>query len=188
MTTTSPSSLTGTYRLDPARSRIGFVARQLLVARVRGAFTEFSGDVSIDAAQPGRSSAEVTMDVASLATGNARRDRHLLARFFDAVHHPRITFRSTAVEQLGRDRFRIVGGLTVRDRTRTVVVDVTRSRVATADGGVVFHGRTTLDRRDWGVTWNVALEGGGAFVSNTVVVELDVVGRADVVSGVATRS
>lgn len=177
MTTTTPTSLTGTYRLDPAQSRLGFVARHAVGPKVRGAFESFGGRAHLDFAEPERSSAEVTVDVDSLTTGNTRRDEHLRTSFFDAADHPRITFRSTAIHRLGGDRFRLSGELTIKDRTRPVGIDVTRTGAADDPDGnsrVRFQGRATLSRKDWGVTWNVALGAGGAFVANKVTLDLDV--------------
>lgn len=175
--TTQDTSLTGTYVLDPAATRLGFVARQAVVAEVRGAFESFAGRLHLDFADPGRSSAEVTVEVASLNTRNSRRDRHLLTGFFAAADHPRIAFRSTGARPLGADRFRLMGELTIKDGTRPVAVDMTYTG-ATDDGrGTVragFTGRATIDRRDWGVAWNAVLEGGGALVSNEVTLELEV--------------
>jgi polyisoprenoid-binding protein YceI len=178
MTTTARPSLTGTYRLDPAGTRLGFGARQLGVARVRGEFTVFAGGLHLDLGRPGRSSAEVTVDVESLTTGNRRRDQHLRTHFFDVAHHPRITFRSTEVDPLAVGRARVIGDLAIRGTTRPITIDVVRTGALVEPDGtslVRLRGRATVDRRDWGVTWRAAIEGGGAFVSNTVAIELAVV-------------
>ncbi|HTE71608.1 MAG TPA: YceI family protein [Actinomycetes bacterium] len=178
MTTTARTSLTGTYLLDPARTRLGFVARQLGVAKVRGKFAAFAGGIQLHFADPARSSAEVTVDVDSLTTGNSRRDEHLRRHFFDAAVHPRITFRSTAVDVLAADRARVTGDLTVRGTTRPLTIAVVRTGALIDSEGssrVHLRGRATLDRRDWDVTWRAAVEGGGAFVSNRVAIELDAV-------------
>ena len=179
MTTTARRSLTGTYRLDPARTRLGFVARQLGVAKVRGEFTAFAGGLQLDLGRPERSSAEVTVDADSLTTGNNRRDEHLRTFFFDVAHHPQVTFRSTAVAPQAADRAQVTGDLTLRGITRPLAIDVVRTgALIEPDGSSRIHlrGRAILDRRDWGVTWRAAIEGGGAFVSNLVTVELTVVG------------
>ena len=178
MTTTARPTLTGTYLLDPAGTRLGFVARQLGVAKVHGRFTAFAGGLHLDIGRPARSSAEVTVDVESLTTGNSRRDEHLRKHFFDAIHHPRITFRSTEVEPVSAGRARVTGDLTIRGTTRPLAIDVVRTGALVDPDGtsmVRLRGRAKLDRRDWGVTWRAAVEGGGAFVSNTVEVELAVV-------------
>jgi len=177
MTPTPPAALTGTYRIDPSRTRLSFVVRQAMIAKVRGAFDRFSGLADLDFADPARSRVEVTVEVASLTTGNARRDAHLRTSFFHAAEHPRIDFRSTVVDALSDDRYLVTGELTIKGRTRPVSIEVTRTGMALDPDGtsrVEVHGRGTLDRRDWGVVWNVAAEGGGAFVGNTIVVELEV--------------
>jgi polyisoprenoid-binding protein YceI len=177
MTTTTPTALTGTYRLDPRRTRLGFVARQAMVAKVRGTFDTFTGLAHLDFADPARSRVEVSVEVASLTTGNARRDAHLRSSFFDATEHPRITFRSTRVDVLTDDRYLLTGELTIKDRTRPVSIEVVRTGTSIDPDGtsrVELRGRGTLDRRDWGVAWNAAAEGGGAFVGNTIVIELEV--------------
>ncbi len=177
MTPTPPAALTGTYRIDPSRTRLSFVVRQAMIATVRGAFDRFSGLADLDFADPARSRVEVTVEVASLTTGNARRDAHLRTSFFHAAEHPRIDFRSTVVDALSDDRYLVTGELTIKGRTRPVSIEVTRTGMALDPDGtsrVEVHGRGTLDRRDWGVVWNVAAEGGGAFVGNTIVVELEV--------------
>jgi polyisoprenoid-binding protein YceI len=177
MTTTEPTSLTGTYLLDPAHTRLGFVARQAVVTKVRGAFETFDGQVYLDFADPERSSAEVTVDVASVNTHNTRRDRHLRKAFFDAANHPQITFRSTAVHRLEHDRFRLTGELTIKGHTRPVTIDFTHTGAAKdpyGDTRAGFEGQATLNRKDWGVTWNVALETGGVIVSDKITLELEV--------------
>ena len=177
MTTTTPAALTGTYRLDPHRTRLGFVARQAMVAKVRGTFDTFTGLAHLDFADPARSRVEVTVEVTSLTTGSARRDAHLRRSFFDATEHPRITFRSTSVDVLTDDRYLLTGELTIKDRARPISIEVVRTGTTIDQDGtsrVELCGRGSLDRRDWGVAWNAAAEGGGAFVANTIVIELDV--------------
>lgn len=184
MTTTEDTSLTGTYRVDPAHARLGFVARHLMLTKVRGAFEAFDGHAHLDFAHPERSSAEVTIEVASVNTRNTRRDEHLRTRaFFDAADHPEMTFRSTAVDALGADRFRLTGDLTVKGHTGQVTVDFTYTGVANDPAGDIragFEGRATLDRRDWGLTW------GGVLISDAITLELEVVVRSD--SRVTTAS
>ncbi len=130
MTPTPPAALTGTYRIDPSRTRLSFVVRQAMVAKVRGTFDRFSGLADLDFADPARSRVEVTVEVASLTTGNARRDAHLRTSFFHAAEHPRIDFRSTAVDALTDDRYLVTGELTIKGRTRPVSIEVTRTGMA----------------------------------------------------------
>jgi polyisoprenoid-binding protein YceI len=135
--------LNGTYELDRTRTRIGFVARQLAGAPVHGSFHTFAGGGRFRPADPASATAEVSIDAASVTTGNARRDRHLVSpAFLDADEHPRITFRSTAVEPVDGSRARLTGDLTIRGRTEPVTAEVTctesvvtRIRSLTGDGG-----------------------------------------------------
>lgn len=172
MTTTTPASLTGTYLLDPAHTRLGLVARLAGVSKVRGAFDAFDGHVYLDFTDPERSSAEVTIDAASVNTGNTRRDRHLRSSdFFDAADHPRITFSSTAADRLDDDRYRLTGELTIKGHTGRVTVDLTHTGTAEDPSGNTragFVGQTTVDRRDWGLAW------GGVLISAAVTLELEV--------------
>jgi polyisoprenoid-binding protein YceI len=177
MATTKPTSLTGTYLLDPAHTRLGFVARLAMVTKVRGAFDTFDGQVYLDFADPERSSAEVTVDVASVNTHNAQRDEHLRRSFFDAANHPQMTFRSTAVHRLEHDRFRLTGKLTIKGHTRPVTIDLAFTGVAEDPCGNTrtgFEGQATLNRKDWGVTWNVERALGVVFVSDEITLEFDV--------------
>lgn len=177
MTTTKPTSLTGTYVLDPTHTRLGFVARQAIVTKVRGTFETFDGQVHLDFAGPERSSAEVTVDVASLNTHLRRRDEHLRKAFFDAANHPRITFRSTAVRRLDHDRFRLAGELSIKGHTRPVTIDLTYTGAARDPHGHTragFEGQATLNRKDWGVAWNVERALGGVLISDKITIELEV--------------
>ena len=173
-----PAELTGTFTIDPTHSRIGFVARHAMVTKVRGSFTEFSGSATLDAANPSASSAEVTIAVASIDTANAQRDEHLRANdFFDAPTYPEITFRSTGVEVLGADSFALTGDLTIKGTTKPVTVEFEHTGVATDPYGNLragFEGRTVINRKDWGVSWNAALETGGVLVSEKITLEFDV--------------
>jgi polyisoprenoid-binding protein YceI len=120
----------------------------------------------------------VWIDVASLKTHNTQRDEHLrTGEFFDTVNHPHITFRSTAVERLGHDRFRPTGDLTVKGHSRPVIIDFTHTGVAKDPYGNTragFEGQATLNRKDWGLTWNAPLESGGVLISDKITLELDI--------------
>ena len=173
-----PTELTGTFTIDPTHSRIGFVARHAMVTKVRGAFTEFSGSATLDAANPTASSAEVTISVASIETANPQRDEHLRTNdFFDAPTYPEITFRSTGVEVLGADAFALTGDLTIKGTTKPVTVEFEHTGVATDPYGNLragFEGKAVINRKDWGVNWNAALETGGVLVSEKITLEFDV--------------
>jgi len=177
-TTTVPASITGTYTLDASHSRIGFAARHAMVTKVRGAFNEFEGSGYFDAEQPERSSVELTIQAASIDTGNADRDGHLRSNdFFAMDEYPEITFVSTAVEQTGDDEYRVTGDLTIKGVTKSVSVDFELAGAAVDPFGnhrIGLEGKTTINRKDFGVNWNAALEAGGVLVSEKVVLEFDV--------------
>lgn len=174
----APASLSGDYVVDAAHSRIGFVARHAMVTKVRGQFNEYAGTAHLDFTDPSASSAELTIEVASIDTRNAQRDGHLRTNdFFDAENFPQITFRSTGVEVLGGDRYRLAGDLTIKGRTLPVGIDVEYTGSAVDPFGntrVGFEGSTTVNRRDWGVEWNAPLEAGGVLVSEKVTLEFEV--------------
>jgi polyisoprenoid-binding protein YceI len=168
----------GQYSLDAAHTRIGFSARHAMVTTVRGAFTDFEGTATLDATDPTRSSARVTIRAASLSTGQEQRDAHLRSPdFFDVETYPEITFVSTAVEQIDEDTLRLTGDLTIKDVTRPATVEFTFNGLAKDPFGNVragFEGRGVLNRKDWGLSWNAALETGGFLVSDKIKLEFDV--------------
>ncbi len=167
----------GTWQIDPSHSRLGFVARHAMVTKVRGSFTDFIGTITIDAAAPERSTAQVTVQLASVDTGSAERDAHVRsADFFDVVNNPEMTFQSTAVRQDGTD-FVLTGDLTIKGVTRPLEIELEPTGVVRDPFGNTrsgFAGEATLSRKDYGLTWNVALESGGWLVSDKIKLELDV--------------
>ncbi|MDP9865388.1 MULTISPECIES: YceI family protein [Streptosporangium] len=180
MTTTATdfAKLTGTYTIDPAHTRIGFVARHAMVTKVRGAFNEFEGTAVLDGDTPANSTATVTISAASIDTRNAQRDEHLRSNDFLAMEsYPEITFVSTAVRQTGDADFEVTGDLTIKGVTNTVTIPFTYEGAATDPFGNVrvgFEGAVTINRKDYGVTWNAALETGGVLVSEKIVLEFEV--------------
>jgi polyisoprenoid-binding protein YceI len=166
----------GTWRLDPNHTVIGAVARHLMVTKVRGKFTSFSGAVHI-VDSPEDSWAELEVDAASIDTGVEQRDEHLRsADFLDVENHPKITFKSTLVEPKGGDTLRVTGDLSIRGVTRAVTLDVTFEGVSPDPWGGTRAGFTisgVLHREDWEMNWNVALETGGVLVSRTVELEIE---------------
>lgn len=170
--------LSGDYTIDPAHSQIGFTARHMMVTKVRGAFNEFAGRIHLDAARPSGSSAEITIQVASVDTRNAQRDGHLLGSDFFAIdQYPEIAFRSTAVERTGEDEVRVTGDLTVRGVTRPVAVDLTFTGAAVDLQGTLrvgFEGAARISRKEWGMNFNVALDAGGVLISDEVRLELEI--------------
>ena len=180
MTTLAPdiTTLTGDYSLDTSHSRIGFVARHAMVTKVHGGFGDYEGHLHLDQDDPSRSSAEITINVASISTGNADRDAHLKsADFFEVERFPTITFTSTSAEALGDDSYRLTGDLTVRGVTRPVSLDLQFTGAVRDPFGlqrVGFEGTTVINRRDFGLDFNVALDAGGLLVSEKITIELDV--------------
>lgn len=177
-TTTLPTTLTGSYAIDPAHSRIGFVARHAMVTKVRGSFNEFEGTGFFDAENPENSHLELTIQAASIDTRNEDRDGHLRSNdFFDMEHYPEIRFVSTAVEAVDDDRYRVTGDLTIKDATKPVTVDFEYEGAAVdpyENQRIGLEGRTRINRKDWGVSWNAALETGGVLVSDKVDLEFEV--------------
>jgi polyisoprenoid-binding protein YceI len=180
-TTTVPSDLeqlTGTYTIDPSHSRVGFVARHAMVTKVRGGFNDFAGTFTIDGANPSASTAELTVEAASIDTRNADRDAHLKSNdFFAMDDHPQVNFRSTAVEQVSDTDYRVTGDLTLRGVTKPVTIDLEYTGSAIDPWGntrVGFEGSTQVNRKDWGLNWNTALDAGGVLVSEKVTLEFEI--------------
>jgi polyisoprenoid-binding protein YceI len=171
-------NLTGTWTLDPAHSRLGFVARHAMVTKVRGSFTEFAGQAVLDADHVGDTKVDLTIEVASVNTGNEQRDGHLRTNdFFDVANYPQIHFAATAAEQIDDDVYRLTGDLTIKGVTNPVTVDFEFTGLATDPFGnqrAGFEGRTVINRKDWGVNFNAALETGGVLVSEKITLEFDI--------------
>lgn len=175
---TDLDQLTGDYTIDPAHTRIGFQARHAMVTKVRGQFLDFEGGFHLDPSNPDESSAHLTIQAKSLTTGNKQRDEHLRSNdFFAMEQYPEIKFNSTKVEKTDDENLRLTGDLTIRGVTRPVTVDFEYLGAAVDPWGnlrIGFEGKTTINRKDWGVNWNAALEAGGVLVSEKVTIELDV--------------
>ena len=171
---------TGTWTIDAAHSMIEFAAKHMMITTVKGRLTDVSGSLVIDEARPERSSAEVEFAAASIDTRSADRDTHLRSPdFLDVERFPTVRFRSRSIEggkaEAGTS-FRVVGDLTIRDVTREVVLDATfegRGRDPWGGERVSFSARTKIDRRDFGLTWNAALEAGGVLVSNDIKIQIE---------------
>lgn len=175
---TRVQDLSGTYNLDPSHSRVGFVTRHAMIAKVRGAFNDVAGVASIDGANPGASSLAVTVQVASVDTRDANRDGHLQSPdFFDAAAFPAITFTGTGFDITDDETVAVTGDLTIKGITKSVTVPFTFGGVAVDPFGnarVGFEGQIVVNRKDWGLTWNAALETGGVLVADKVTLELEV--------------
>jgi polyisoprenoid-binding protein YceI len=177
-TTTDLTALTGTYTIDPAHTRIGFVARHAMVTKVRGAFNEFEGTAVLDGSNPSASKATVSIAAKSIDTRNAQRDEHLRSNDFLAMDEfPEITFVSTGVRQVSDTEYELTGDLTIKGVTNSVTVPFEYQGSAQDPFGnqrVGFEGSVTINRKDYGITWNAALETGGVLVSDKIVLEFEV--------------
>jgi polyisoprenoid-binding protein YceI len=176
-TASAPTTLPA-WAIDPAHTDILFSAKHMMVTTVRGKFHDVDGTLSLDETDPTNSSADIRIAAASLNTGSDPRDAHLRsADFFDAERYPYITFRSTAVEHVRGDEYRVTGDLTIRQTTRPATFDATFLGFYTGmQGGrrAGISARTKINRKDWGLGWNVALEAGGWLVGEDVTIEVEV--------------
>ena len=165
------------WQLDTAHSQVEFAVKHMMVTTVRGRFKKFSGTVDLNEQQPEQSRVAVAVDVASLDTGEERRDGHLRSPdFFDVAQYPALFYKSTKVERLGEDQYRVTGDLTIRDVTREVPLVVTlegphRDMQGQRRAGFALTG--SINRKDFGLNWNVALEAGGWLVGDTVKLLID---------------
>ncbi len=165
----------GTYDIDPAHTTVEFIARHLMIAKVRGRFTGFSGHIEI-AENIEESSAELSIEAGTIDTAEEQRDVHLRSPDFLAVERwPNITFRAGGPRHVEGKRWRVPGELSIRDVTRPVELDVTLEGVVTDPWGntrAMFSASTTIDREDFGITWNQLLETGGVMVGREVTAEI----------------
>lgn len=166
------------WELDPAHSSVAFSVRHMMVSTVRGAFTKVSGTAKVDDADPTRSTIAVTIQVDSIDTREAKRDAHLKAPdFFDAAKYPTIEFRSTKIEPGAGGAFKLTGDLTIRGVTKSVTLDVPApsDAVKTPFGTTIRGASATakINRKDFGLTWNKALETGGVVVGEEVDIQID---------------
>jgi len=168
----------GTWNIDPSHSAIAFAVRHMVVSKTRGRFTKWSGQLRFDAENPVVSSVEVTIDPASIDTADGQRDAHLRsADFLDVENFPTASFRSTKVEESEAGRYRITGDLTVHGVTKSLVLDVTYEGSGKDPWGgerAGFSGSTSIDRKDFGLRWNQALETGGVLVGDKVELMLEI--------------
>ena len=164
------------WTIDPAHSSVGFSARHLGLSKVRGLFTRFSGEIDGDPADLTTASGRFEVEMGSVDTGSPDRDAHLKsADFFDVEKHPKMTFVSRSVVRSGDD-YKVVGDLTIKDTTREVTLDLEPGGETTDPYGNRKVGGTltgTINRSDWGLTWNVPLDSGGWLVSEKIGLEID---------------
>lgn len=175
---TGLTTINGTFTIDPAHTRLGFVARHAMVTKVRGNFDEIEGTASGDGQNPESAKINVVAKAASLNTGNAGRDEHVRgADFLDAETYPNVTFNSTEVKVVDEDTLRVTGDLTIKDVTKPVTIDFDFQGQAVDPFGntrIGFEGKTKISRKEWGLTWNAALETGGVLVSDEITLEIEV--------------
>ena len=168
---------TGTWDIDPAHTGVSFVSRYMMLSKVRGHFTRFSGQIHVGPTAE-ESWVEVAIDPTSIDTGMEMRDNHLRSPdFFEVELYPQITFKSTRVERTGDTTLKVVGDLTIRNVTRPVVLDVEYGGLGIGlrgDTRAAFTASTEIDRYDFGVSWNQTLETGGVLVGRKIRIELDV--------------
>lgn len=165
------------WKIDNAHSEINFTVRHMMIANVRGQFENFTGTVEFDPEQPLNSSVEVEIDAQSINTREAQRDTHLKSEdFLNAEKFPKMTFKSHKIEVIDDNRGLIHGDLTIKDITKSVILDTTYAGMAKSPWGTTsagFTASTKLNRKDWGLTWNVALETGGWLVGDEIKIELE---------------
>jgi polyisoprenoid-binding protein YceI len=165
------------WQIDAAHSAVSLTVRHMVISKVRGRFTKWNAKLALDTADLARSSVEVEIDAASIDTGVADRDAHLRSPdFLDAQKYPTLRYRSRRVDAVSKERLRVVGDLTIRDVTREVVLDVEYGGQGKDPWGnqrVGFTATASLNRKEFGLTWNQALETGGVLVADRVDVEIE---------------
>jgi polyisoprenoid-binding protein YceI len=172
------ASMAGEWRFDPSHTRVGFSARHAMITTVRGAFSDVEGVVRVDAEDLSRSSVTVRLQAASVDTRQAQRDEHLRsADFFDVEQYPEIVFVSSTIDEIEENSYMVVGDLTIRDVTKQVAIPiemlgVNRDPMGNLRAG--FEATRRLNRRDFGLEWNVALDTGGVLVSEKVTLEFEI--------------
>lgn len=165
------------WQLDTSHSHIQFSVRHMMISRVRGEFEKFSGTIHPDEANPAASKVDVQIEAGSINTRDEQRDAHLRSPdFLNAEQFPYLTFKSTGVEQIDSNHAKLHGDLTIRDITRPVTLDVeyqgnSKSPWGTENYG--FNAKTKINRKDWGLEWNVALETGGVLVGDDVNIDIE---------------
>ena len=175
--TTATATATRTFTIDKAHSEATFQVRHL-VTRVRGRFTDFEGRVAFDETDPTQSSVTFTIQAASVDTNQPDRDAHLRsADFFDVAEHPTLTFTSTRIVSRGTQAFDVIGNLTIRGVSKETVLPVIYLGMAKDPWGnerIGFEAEVTINRKDFGLTWNAALETGGFLVGDDVRINVSV--------------
>ncbi|MBK8899996.1 MAG: YceI family protein [Anaerolineaceae bacterium] len=165
------------WQIDSSHSHVNFTARHMMISKVRGSFETFSGTVNFDEENPVNTTVDIVVDLASVNTRDAQRDGHLKSPdFFDVENHPTMRFVSTRVEQIDENNGRLIGDLTIKGVTNEVVLDVEYAGVAKSPWGTEsagFSATSALNRKDWGLNWNQALETGGVLVGDKINIEIE---------------
>lgn len=176
-TLATPGTTLATWTIDPAHTTVEFAVKHMMISTVKGRFANFSATVTTDGADPEKARVEASIDAASLDTREPSRDTHLRsADFFDAESYPKLAFVSKRIDGSLDGKFKVIGDLTIRDTTREIVFDVEYEGAGKDPYGNekrAFIATTKLDRRDYGLLWNVALETGGLLVSNDVRITIE---------------
>lgn len=178
--------MTQTYSIDRNHTRLEFSAKHMMVTTVRGSFEDFAGTVEVDGDDPTSARAQAVVKTASLWTGVEMRDNHLRSDdFFGVEKYPEMTFQSTAVEKTGENTYKVTGDLTIRDVARPITLEVeVEGQIIDPWGNerVGLSARGRLNRKDWGLNWNQAIEAGGVVVSDSIniAVEAALVRKAEV--------
>jgi polyisoprenoid-binding protein YceI len=177
MTSTSTKTGTTTYAIDAAHSQVGFSVKHMMFATVRGNFRGFEGTIVVDNDNPANSTVNVTIDASTITTGEEKRDEHLRsADFFDVTNYPTITFKSTSIDFRSADDFTINGELTMHGVTAPVKIKAEQTGEGTNPWGMDvagFEGKTELNREEYGLTYNAALEKGGVLVGKEIKISLE---------------
>ena len=165
------------WQIDTAHSHIQFSVRHMMISKVRGEFTKFSGAVNLDEANPAASTVDLKIEAASIHTRDEQRDGHLRsADFFDAENHPYLTFKSTSVKVADSNHAKLNGDLTIRGISHPVTLDVEYQGQSKNPWGITiagFEATTKINRKDWGLAWNAVLETGGIAVGDEVSIDIE---------------
>ncbi|RLL45153.1 polyisoprenoid-binding protein [Oceanobacillus piezotolerans] len=167
-----------TWTVDTAHSEIGFVVKHMMISKAKGTFDQFEAVIEADVEDLSNSKIEVTIDTASVNTRNDARDEHLRsADFFDAENHPKMTFVATDIKKKSDKNYDVIGDLSIKDTTKPVTVDVTFEGISkdpmSGDTVAGFSGETVINRKDFGLTWNAAVETGGVLVAEDVKIQVE---------------
>jgi polyisoprenoid-binding protein YceI len=179
MTTTATPAATTTWKIDPAHSRAEFKVKHMMISNVKGSFSRLSGTLTEDTQDPTRSQVEATIEIGSISTGDEQRDAHLKsADFFDQEQYAQMVFKSTRVEKKGEGEYAVTGDLTLHGVTKPVTFAVEGPSAPGKDPWgntrIGLSATTKINRKDFGLTWNAALETGGILVGEDVQISLDV--------------